>query len=65
MDSKKKGTGTPRLKRIMPMLKKSVIWAVKTPVIRIVVTTGEQKVFIYDANKFLEPSAIKPEYRNK
>jgi len=33
------------------------------PLFKIIIITNEEKVFLEHANKFLDPSAIKPEHR--
>ena len=35
------------------------------PIIRVIIVTNEEKLFLQHANKFLDPSAIKPEHRKK
>jgi hypothetical protein len=45
-------------------LKKAAKFCTK-PIVRIIVVTDEEKLFLQHAHKFLDESAIKPEHRNK
>ena len=44
---------------------KNIVAFCTKPIIRVIIVTNEEKMFLAHANKFLDPSAIKPEHRNK
>ena len=44
---------------------KNVVAFCTKPIVRVIIVTNEEKMFLAHANKFLDPSAIKPEHRNK
>lgn len=46
-------------------LSRAVVWVLSKPIIKIAFITDEEKVFLDHANRFLDPSAIKPEHRKK
>ena len=58
---KKKG----KIRTAISVVKRATKWALFKPLIKVSIITKEDKEFIENANRFLEPSAIKPEYRGK
>jgi hypothetical protein len=45
-------------------VKNALAWCTK-PIFRVLIVTNEEKLFLQHANKFLDPSAIKPEHRKE